>query len=66
MSDYWSMSDEDLEDMAIKYQFSGYWISTGQSTIIDRQAIINQLLIRDAAFSKQTPQENPNPRKIGF
>jgi hypothetical protein len=49
---YWELSDEELELLAIKHKIGGYGDSTGH---IDRQIIIDALLKRDVALRPTTP-----------
>jgi hypothetical protein len=48
--DYWQMSDDDLEALAIQYKFQAYWANGGH-TRLDRRAIIDQLIARDTGLN---------------
>ena len=66
MRDYWSMSDGELDLEAADAHLRGYWILVGGRTVLDRETVIKQLLVRDAVLSQQRLEESPKPRKIGF
>jgi hypothetical protein len=68
VKDYWSMSDTELEAEALQHNIGGYGVTMGGRTWIDREAIIRQLLARDAALAAQRtlPVHPPKNRKIGF
>lgn len=55
-SDYYEMSDEALEQLAIKYKMEEYGQSSGKA--VNRNAIIKQLQARDRAIREANPVPN--------
>ena len=58
--------DADLDLEATDAHLTGYWILVGGRTVLDRETVIKQLLVRDAVLSQQRLEKNPRLRKIGF
>jgi hypothetical protein len=53
--DYWSMTNDQLEDLANQYNIGGY----GDNIRINRESIISQLLARDKALqARETPTQH--------
>ena len=66
MKNYWSMSDAELDLEATDAHLTGYWILVGGRTVLDRETVIKQLLVRDAVLSQQRLEKNHKLGKIGF
>ncbi len=62
-NDYWSMSDEQLDQLATKYNIGGYGDNMGH---IDRDTLITQLLKRDRALQpKKLPPTYNHTINVG-